>query len=1170
MAKPPVLTFFRNISEEHNADVTQEEAEMKKIKNFEAPPLDNSCSYVIFFVGQQERSTSNLDGEKENHSSEEKRNQLNAAEEGDDTINAEQVTTVKDKNSSSVLGQQLETYQIDKVHLIGSPEGEFKPFKCELCLTECTNTDGDCDEAKNYKQDSTKEPNQDVRINGEDVMTSCCQEEFTATRTCNDFESEEFALRTCPKNVLITVTRTEHTVEDVVEDNLTCEQSNELSLKIDNLDDISARPMNNSPNIVISPANNMPPPGSTISRATFSPGPPTDKQVQIPALFSGLRVLKKSVVGPGLDTIAQIQPLTEGIKTVNPPEKQVDQKVHGNFLGQISQLLNSDKREDDNSEDPVETKENITEKNQEVDTEKDTSGSCQSTKPPVSGAEAAFHAFKAFFTPKPLKKELTENADTDATRKRIRTEKDALKAFFERTSNKNPEEKLGSNSKSEASSPVQGEERTPGHLQVVWPPPKEDKVGLKYTEAEHQAALLQLKRECKEEVEKLQEDFYLEFSRQREENKVKMSCLELTLSELQAELSKVNIPKRGTLRDVAVSSQDDACLQKAFRTVCIQTDRESFVRNDEDGKRRDCLPQQQKVTPKKLDLASISLSLAGQQEGEPPCSAPNKTVSPPPLLQCLSSTVNSKQTSNIPPPLPPPPPPPPAPSMIAAGPPPPPPPPPAPSMIAAGPPPPPPPPPAPSMSAAGPPPPPPPAFMAGLTPATTPSLYAAPRKPQVEPSRPMKPLYWTRIQIQDNKSNTLWNVLEEPHIVNPVEFEELFAKTITRLKRKPLVDNYEKKSKTRKIIKLLDGKRSQTVGILISSLHLEMKDIQQAVLTVDNSVVDLETIEALYENRAQPEELEKIMTHFSTSKEEEVKLLDKPEQFLYELSQIPDFAGRARCIIFKSGFNDGMASIQHKLHIVSTVSEALLEKSGVREVLGLVLALGNHMNGGNRVRGQADGFGLEILPKLKDVKSRDNRISLVDYVVSYYLHNVDKNAGTDKSVYPLPEPQDVFLAAQVNFDDLNAELRKLGRDLAGCEKDVQKVCSDSPEEHLQPFKDRMETFLLSARKEHAEASYQLMAAEKSFQDLCVYFELKSKAGDKELTAGHFFMLWFEFSADFKARWKRENRNISKERIKEAQLSVKRITAEKKVETRKIIPNSLKERLRQKEANMTLT
>lgn len=41
----------------------------------------------------------------------------------------------------------------------------------------------------------------------------------------------------------------------------------------------------------------------------------------------------------------------------------------------------------------------------------------------------------------------------------------------------------------------------------------------------------------------------------------------------------------------------------------------------------------------------------------------------------------------------------------------------------------------------------------------------------------------------------------------------------------------------------------------------------------------------------------------------------------------------------------------------------------MKQVLGLVLAFGNFMNGGNRTRGQADGFTLDILPKLKDVKS---------------------------------------------------------------------------------------------------------------------------------------------------------------------------------------------------------
>lgn len=36
---------------------------------------------------------------------------------------------------------------------------------------------------------------------------------------------------------------------------------------------------------------------------------------------------------------------------------------------------------------------------------------------------------------------------------------------------------------SETSTPGEGEERTPGRLHAVWPPLKEEKVGLKYTEA---------------------------------------------------------------------------------------------------------------------------------------------------------------------------------------------------------------------------------------------------------------------------------------------------------------------------------------------------------------------------------------------------------------------------------------------------------------------------------------------------------------------------------------------------------------------------------------------------------------------------------------------------------------------------------------------------------------
>lgn len=48
-------------------------------------------------------------------------------------------------------------------------------------------------------------------------------------------------------------------------------------------------------------------------------------------------------------------------------------------------------------------------------------------------------------------------------------------------------------------------------------------------------------------------------------------------------------------------------------------------------------------------------------------------------------------------------------------------------------------------------------------------------------------------------NNTLWNVLEEPHIINATEFEDLFAKTTTKAKRKPLSEAYEKKAKAKKV-----------------------------------------------------------------------------------------------------------------------------------------------------------------------------------------------------------------------------------------------------------------------------------------------------------------------------------------------------------------------------------
>ncbi|KAM6916070.1 uncharacterized protein fmn2a [Xenentodon cancila] len=484
-----------------------------------------------------------------------------------------------------------------------------------------------------------------------------------------------------------------------------------------------------------------------------------------------------------------------------------------------------------------------------------------------------------------------------------------------------------------------------------------------------------------------------------------------------------------------------------------------------------------------------------------------------------------------PPPPPPPPgfgPPPPPPPPPGFGPPPPPPPPPG-----FGPPPPPPPP------GMGPPPPPPaPGFGPPPPPGFMPSMMvqeATAAKAMIEPPKPMKPLYWTRIQLHTKKNigPLVWEQIEEPS-VDFGEFVELFSKSAVKEKKKPISDTISK-SKAKQVVKLLSNKRSQAVGILMSSIHLDMKDIQNAVLNMDNSIVDLETLQALYENRAQSDEMGAIKSHIkSTQEKEDSKPLDKPEQFLFQLSKISNFSERVFCILFQSTFHECITLILRKIEVLQKVCKTLQSSQSVLQVLGLVLAFGNYMNGGNRSRGQADGFTLDILPKLKDVKSSDNSQSLLCYIVAYYLRHFDEDAGRETCVYPLPEPQDLFQASQMKFEDFQRDLRKLKKDLNACSSETEKVCKLSSEDDLQPFKDKMDEFLSQAKTELETQEKELAETQKIFLELSVSFSVKPKAGEKEVSPNTFFSIWHEFSTDFKEQWKKQNKLILQERVKMAE------------------------------------
>ncbi|KAJ8967555.1 hypothetical protein NQ314_002871 [Rhamnusium bicolor] len=183
--------------------------------------------------------------------------------------------------------------------------------------------------------------------------------------------------------------------------------------------------------------------------------------------------------------------------------------------------------------------------------------------------------------------------------------------------------------------------------------------------------------------------------------------------------------------------------------------------------------------------------------------------------------------------------------------------------------------------------------------------------------------------------------------------------------------------------------------------------------------------------RANSEELQLIKGHLESKPDIP---LDRPEQFLYELDEISHFAERISCLMFQVEFDDSISTIGHTLTNIKTTCEYLMNSAELKEVMAIILTLGNYMNGGNMTRGQADGFGLEILSKLKDVKSKDSKITLLHYIVRLYMKKIE-NPFEPNLPLPIPEPGDIKRAASVNFDDLRVDLQKLQNQLEGKENE---------------------------------------------------------------------------------------------------------------------------------------
>lgn len=205
---------------------------------------------------------------------------------------------------------------------------------------------------------------------------------------------------------------------------------------------------------------------------------PHDRPTQLQSIFSGLRKRgsageeKEATDKPSVTQDQRTKPFRRSLFPDQEHAKGGLGEPRGSFLEQLSQLLNlevkkmeektDEQRQMDESQtwsvegeirdeaeekQPKEKKEEKEKRKGEEEEEEvvgetmENMGSAPAAKPVEetkipTGPESALDAFKAFFTPKPMKKPTLDRADLETLKRKFRSDKEMLRGIFERNSPK--------------------------------------------------------------------------------------------------------------------------------------------------------------------------------------------------------------------------------------------------------------------------------------------------------------------------------------------------------------------------------------------------------------------------------------------------------------------------------------------------------------------------------------------------------------------------------------------------------------------------------------------------------------------------------------------------------------------------------------------------------------
>nr|XP_051701423.1 formin-like protein 3 isoform X1 [Oryctolagus cuniculus]XP_051701424.1 formin-like protein 3 isoform X2 [Oryctolagus cuniculus] len=373
---------------------------------------------------------------------------------------------------------------------------------------------------------------------------------------------------------------------------------------------------------------------------------------------------------------------------------------------------------------------------------------------------------------------------------------------------------------------------------------------------------------------------------------------------------------------------------------------------------------------------------------------------------------------------------------------------------------------------------------------------------------------WTALK-PNQISGTVFSELDDEKVLEDLDldkFEELFKTKA----QGPALDLICSKNKTAQKaaskVTLLEANRAKNLAITLRKAGRSAEEICRAVHTFDLQTLPVDFVECLM--RFLPTEAEVKLLRQYERERQPLEELAAEDRFMLLFSKVERLTQRMAGMAFLGNFQDNLQMLTPQLNAIIAASASVKSSQKLKQMLEIILALGNYMNSSKR--GAVYGFKLQSLDLLLDTKSTDRKMTLLHFI-----------ALTVKEKYPelanfWHELHFVEKAAAVSLENVLLDVKELGR---GMEL-IRRECSLHDNSVLRSFLSTNEGKLDKLQRD-------AKTAEEAYNAVVRYFGESPKTTPPSV----FFPVFVRFIRSYKeAEQENEARKKQEEVMREKQLA----------------------------------